>query len=157
MDEIRNTKYAHLAETYDFIALFPSTDAGDSGCWNVGWRADNNDLMEDTATGHLTYDNQQAVALKNMVDALLAGENGGNNGGNDGGDNGTTNADDNNSTTSSAQTTTTQASTTTTAASGGFSHNCAAGEDSACPSGSDACWVDFWCVCYQYCDDKDRK
>ena len=67
------------------------------------------------------------------------------------------NADDSNSTTSSAQTTTTQASTTTTAASGGFSHNCAAGEDSACPSGSDACWVDFWCVCYQYCDDKDRK
>merc|ERR1711972_1252096 len=68
-----NTGWPNLADLYNFIVIFPQTSgkgpfqADRISCWNVGWYTNK---LEATATGHLTKENPQIVALKKMIDTI---------------------------------------------------------------------------------------
>ena len=69
---MKETFYGNIAEKHDLIVIFPQTNSDSGACWNVGWRAKYKDpILEDTETGHLTYDNPQAKIIKQLVDAVL--------------------------------------------------------------------------------------
>ena len=64
---MKQTYYANIAEEHDFIVVFLQTSAENYACWNVGWRGESGTALEDTETGHLTYDNPQVGVFKSWL------------------------------------------------------------------------------------------
>ena len=68
---MKQTFYANIAEEHDLIVVFLQTSADDSACWNSGWRTLQGHPLENTDTGHLTYENPQVQAIKKLADELM--------------------------------------------------------------------------------------